>query len=238
MRAEQKKTSHVIGPCEVSQGYSDRREPEEHSRNLPYGQGAVVYDPAESEKPNSEHPWVGNRRAALAPADALPWRWPGENATAKQRYESFEAWHRIAMQILDKAGGSFRLMAIFKNVIHWKSGEIRTPDADLALHAGNCSIRTVSRDVGHYRKTGVITVEKGWRKVDGSWLRSRTIRLAVPVLIPPGLIIDDGSVHIDTRGLDGEGAHLATRGPSSELATRGLITTDTTEDGGRRNVSA
>ncbi|MBX5175312.1 hypothetical protein HJB77_03245 [Rhizobium lentis] len=134
------------------------------------------------------------------------------------------------MQILDKQGGSFRLMATFKKVMQWKAGEIWATDEELAARSGRCTDRTISRDVATYRRHGLIMVEKGWRKVSGKFLRSRTIRLAVPAVIPPYIVLSERQDHTDTRGLSGEAIHTDTRGPN-HTDTRGRITIDTIEEG-------
>ncbi|MFB2602828.1 hypothetical protein ACE04B_12515, partial [Rhizobium phaseoli] len=84
-----------------------------------------------------------------------------------------------------------------------------------------------------YRRHGLIMVENGWRKVTGKFLRSRTIRLAVPAVIPPYVVLSGDEDHTDTRGLSGETIHTDTRGPN-HTDTRGRITIDTIEEGASR----
>ncbi|ANL55089.1 hypothetical protein AMC82_CH03931 [Rhizobium phaseoli] len=194
------------------------------------------FDPRRSSDPEPPE-WIGKRRRPAAPMECVPWRWPTEDATARQRYEAFDGWHDIAMQILDKEGGSFRLMAAYKKVMQWKAGEIWATDEELAAKSGRCSERTISRDIAAQRRLGIIIVENGWRKVGGKFLRSRTIKLGVPAVIPPYVMLSESQNHIDTRGLPEDGNHIDTRGPN-HIDTRGLITIDAIEKGASGNVSA
>jgi hypothetical protein len=204
--------------------------PKSQSKILP----AAAFDPRQHT--DSSPSWLGRRKESEK-TPCILWQWPNENAGGKQRYDCFDAWHDLAMQILDNEGGSFRLMAVYKKVMQWKPGEIWSSDEELAGRAGRCSPRTISRDVAGHRRAGIILVENGWRKVHGKFLRSRTIRLAVPKTLGPSIILVDDPNHIATRGLSENPDHIATRGPD-HIATRGLITNVTTEERGSRDDTA
>ncbi|WP_392711126.1 hypothetical protein [Rhizobium ruizarguesonis] len=189
------------------------------------------FDPRRSDPAPPE--WLGKRRSPADPVECEPWRWPTADATPRQRYQAFDDWHDIAMQILDKEGGSFRLMAAYKKVMQWKLGEIWATDEELAAKSGRCSERTISRDIAAQRRLGIIIVENGWRKAGERFLRSRTIKLGVPAAIPSYVMLSDSQNHIDTRGLSEDGDHTDTRGPN-HTDTRGLITIDAIEKGSKQ----
>jgi hypothetical protein len=133
-------------------------------------------------------------------------KWP---ALQRERYELFDLWHPIAMQILHDAGESFRLLAVLRQVINWSTGEIRNSNADLALRAGNCSAKTISRDVAKYRDLGLIICAKGWRRPGSKILEKRTIKLALPSVLPDGLwlpeSLSDGHLLSITNGISRAG---------------------------------
>ncbi|THK35627.1 hypothetical protein EHS39_23655 [Ensifer sp. MPMI2T] len=140
------------------------------------------------------------------------------------------------MQIIHRARKSFRLMAVYKKVIRWNEGCIWDSDEELAAEAGRCDKKTMSREVAMHRKLGIIALEHGWRKVDGKMLRTRIIRLAIPLNLPPEIVIRDLRClpnHMDTRGPSGDCNHMDTRGPN-HVDTRGPITIEAIEEGACR----
>ncbi len=174
----------------------------------------------------------GKRRTVLA-ASKLPLRWPQE---AKHRYDLFDAWHDVAMQLVHNAKGDFRLLAVMKKVIHWKTGTVTLSNADLAARAGRCTDKTITRGVKFYSDLGLFSVVMGWKKrSDGTFKRTRTIGLTLPATLPEGVQLPQAIArHRDTRGPDGdmdtrgpdyEGLDVDTRGPGLP-DTRGPITID------------
>ncbi|MEY9780342.1 hypothetical protein [Sinorhizobium fredii] len=184
------------------------------------------FDPKQSTT-STEPEWVGKRREIGTASEVIPLRWP---TTREAQLKAFDAWHDIAMQIVDRAGCGFRMMAIYEKVIRWKEGCIWDSDEELASSAGKCSWKTISREIATHKKLGIILVEKGWRRVRGKPIRTRTIKLAVPDPLPPEIDIRDLPNHTDTRGPYEEEGHPDTRGPEYP-DTRGPITRETREEG-------
>jgi hypothetical protein len=192
------------------------------------------FDPL-SERP-SDAEWTGRRRKGKTPAQAIPWLWP---TTRALQLKAFDDWHDVAMQIVHLAGAGFRLMAVYEKVIRWNEGCIWQSDEDLAQSAGRCSWKTISREVALHRSLGIIVVEKGWRKDGHRIVRTRTIRPAVPINLPPEVHVRDLTYspnHTDTRGPYRKAVDTDTRGPN-HTDTRGPITLDTREEGASSNVS-
>lgn len=88
------------------------------------------------------------------------------------------------MQILHKNNASFRLAAIIPFALSRENGEIWSSNKALALLAGGCSERTITRDVETYVALGIVIVEEGWRDQLGKKVRTRKIKLAVPRDVP------------------------------------------------------
>ncbi|GLR60282.1 hypothetical protein [Rhizobium indigoferae] len=190
------------------------------------------FDPKLSRESGPE--WSGKRRSIEPAGQVLLWRWPVDR---KAQYRAFDDWHDIAMQIIHRAGANFRLMAVYKKVIRWKEGCIWTSDEELALAAGRCGLKTISREIGVHRDLGIISLEHGWRVVHGNRLRTRTIRLSVPAVLDPEVIVRDLHAHTVHSGPSEESAHPVSSGPN-HMVHCGPITIDTTERGASRNVSA
>lgn len=200
------------------------------------GEPSEGFDPLHKQEAEEAPAWLGLRKSRsndLA-VRSVYLEWPEER---RAQFKLFDSWHDIAMQAVHLAGGSFRTMAVYRAVIHWKVGMIWSSDAELALLAGRCSEKAISREIAFHRSIGIIAVERGWRVYAGKRLRTRTIRLAVPEPMDPRIIIRDLPSHTDTRGPDEDAVHTDTRGPK-HTDTRGLITIDTNEEGASRNVSA
>lgn len=144
--------------------------------------------------------WSGQRRKFTRHASSLLWDMP---ASGKQRFDAFDAWHAMAAQVLHDERASFQVIAAFKILFNWKTGDIIATDARFTRYCGGCSEKTVSRIVGIYEDLGIIKIDHGWRVVDGRRVRTRTIRLAAPETLPPVTIIPDRASDTDHCGPDG-----------------------------------
>ncbi|TPK42624.1 MULTISPECIES: hypothetical protein [unclassified Mesorhizobium] len=153
---------------------------------------------------------TGIRRITSEKAACTSLRWP---TTAKERFELFDAWHDVAMQIVHAVGGSFRFLAVTKKVIHWQSGTICLSNADLAARAGRCAEKTITRDVAQAEALGIVIVEMGWRKDGTQIFRTRNIRPSIPQELSPGIVLPDGGFDLDNSGPDRSGVDLDNSGP-------------------------
>lgn len=88
------------------------------------------------------------------------------------------------MQILHKNNASFRLIAIVPFALSRENGEIWDSNKTLAALAGGCSERTITRDVETYVSLGIVIVEEGWRESLGKMVRTRKLKLAMPLAMP------------------------------------------------------
>lgn len=189
---------------------------------LKHGRGALeAFDPSTGEI----HPArsTGLRRE-IGKVEAMPLRWP---SGPKERFELFDAWHDVAMQIVDREKCSFRLMAIAKKVIIWASGTIIGDNAELAMRAGCCSEKTISRDVKAYSDLGILESTLAWKRPGGGkFITVRTLRPSLPLILPEWVILPESSlVSLDTSGPDLEAVSLDTSGPGG-LDTSGPATLD------------
>ncbi|NKM87467.1 hypothetical protein GFL54_24840 [Rhizobium laguerreae] len=182
----------------------------------------------------SQQLWSGRRRSVQPAVEVLLWRWPIDR---KAQYRAFDDWHDVAMQIIHRAGAGFRLMAVYKKVIRWKEGCIWNSDEELAIEAGRCGWKTISREIGVHRDLGIISLEHGWRLANGNRLRTRTIRLSIPAVLEPEIIVRDLHTHTVNSGPSGEIVHTVHSGPNHTVHS-GPITIDTIEEGASPNVSA
>lgn len=172
----------------------------------------AVFVPA-TEEP--EH-WTGQRKT-VEPLPSCRLRWPKDS---KARFDLFDAWHDVAMQIAHRKKASFRILAVAKKVIHWKSGTITSTNEDLAMRAGGCSEKTISRDVSLYESLGVIAIELGWKKVAGRYVRTRLIYPAFPLELPADIVLPEREIEVEVRqsdmdnsGPDEDGGDLDNSGP-------------------------
>ncbi|APO67244.1 hypothetical protein IE4872_CH01602 [Rhizobium gallicum] len=213
----------------------------ETSRFAPAG-----FDPGAIDPPWAEGgDWrLGKgRRKVIEAVPSVTLHWP---STMPQRRDIVKAWHALAMAEIDRANISFRLMAVLKDFVHWKTGLIFPTNATLADRAGNCSERTVSRLIGQYEQIGIIRLRFGWRRSKtGKWLQTRIIFMTLPKSLgfPSKLPhlededqdveirIDNGGLgdqpsevpgHIDTGGLGGiDNGGLSTNERHSEVNAGG-----------------
>lgn len=181
---------------------------------------ASRFDPAAGDTPPTRS--TGIRRALVAKVGSEPLRWP---TVAKHRYDLFDAWHDVAMQIVHADGGSFRFLAVAKKVMNWSTGTICLSNADLAARAGQCAEKTITRDVAQAEALGIVIVQMGWRKEGTQVFRTRTIRPSVPVELPASIVLPERGFDLDTSGPDRSGVDLDTSGPG-DLDTSGPITID------------
>ncbi|MEI4480958.1 MULTISPECIES: hypothetical protein [unclassified Phyllobacterium] len=190
--------------------------------------GIKPFDPLVDDDGDNERPRSGLRKR-LAPCRSFPLQWPTEN---KARYDLFDGWHDVAMQIADRHAVSFRFLAVTKKVVNWQTGTIKESNHYLAQRSGFCSQKTISRDVATAEALGIITLEFGWRKnANGKLVRSRVMKLALPQPLPSQIHLPDCDfqfeIHMDTRGPDLSINHMDTCGPI-RMDTRGPITIEDT----------
>lgn len=197
-------------------------------------QAAQFLPPGFDPKVSGSKSWTGKRRAVEPAIEVVLWRWPAER---KDQYRAFDDWHDIAMQLIHRAGASFRLMAVYKKVIRWREGCIWNSDEELALEAGRCGWKTISREIGVHRDLGIIAIERGWRVAHGNRLRTRTIRLSVPTALDPEIVVRDIHPYTVNSGPSEKGAHTVNSGPNHTVNS-GPITIDTIERGASRNDPA
>lgn len=179
--------------------------------------GAPVFAPDAVER----FDWQEGQRRKIEAVEALPLRWP---SMPKERFDLFDAWHDVAMQLVHEAGKSFRLMAAAKKVINWQAGVITNSNADLAGRAGCCSEATIKREVRHYVDLGVFISEMGWRRAGTQIIRTRSLILSLPKTIPAWVILPENETFDRvTSGPDGQEGDRVTSGPGDRV-TSGPIT--------------
>jgi hypothetical protein len=192
--------------------------------------GVEVFAPSADESA-LDTSWVGKRREkeAMRPVPALPLRWP---TTPKERYDVFDTWHDVAMQIVRDAKAGLHVAAAAKKVAQWSSGSIVASNAELAARSGYPSEKTISREVRAYTALGLFLPTFEWKRPDGrKFITVRTLRFALPERLPEWIRLPEGrALSLDTRGPDLEAVSLDTRGPDP-LDTRGPATIDHKEGG-------
>lgn len=159
--------------------------------------GASVFRPSEAK--DDYFVGKGNRRD-VSQTNARPVRWPKNNNTEARR--QFDVWHEVSMQILHRNGndgGPFRTIGVFYKFVNWKTGTLWPLDITLAAQAGDCSEKTVSRDISSYRKLGIILVQKNVF-IPSLKQKRRLITLAYPEPFPSGICIADDDDQLDTGG--------------------------------------
>ena len=167
--------------------------------------------------------WQTGERRKVEAVEALPLRWP---TTPKERFDLFDAWHDVAMQLVQRERKSFRLMAVAKKVINWQAGIITNSNADLALRAGCCSESTIKREVREYVDLGVLISEMGWRRAGTQIIRTRSLIPSLPITMPVGIILPE-SVSFDqvNSGPDRQDVDQVNSGPGDQVNS-GPITID------------
>jgi hypothetical protein len=177
--------------------------------------------------PGAEAPrfeWQAGERRVVEFQDALPLKWP---TTQRERYELFDAWHDVAMQIAHREKIGLRLLAVAKKVIRWSIGAITDSNAELASRAGYCAEKTISREVRAYVGFGLFISELEWKRPGGGkFITVRSLRPALPTALPPDIILPDRvELSLDTSGPDLEAVSLDTSGPGG-MDTSGPATID------------
>lgn len=179
------------------------------------GVGVGVFAPG-AEDSAVDVSWVGKRREkeAIEPVPALPLRWP---TTPKERFDLFDTWHGIAMQILHRAKAGLHVVAVSKLAVRWATGCITDSNTELAARAGYCAEKTISREVQAYTTLGLFIPTLEWKRPNGKkFITVRNLRLALPEQLPEWVILPEGRpVSLDTRGPDLAAVSLDTRGPDS-----------------------
>lgn len=167
--------------------------------------------------PGDVEPRQSGKRKVFEKVESLPLKWPqGTGAIVKKaRFDLFDAWHGIAMQILHRERASFRMMAVTKIVIRWSQGIITNSNAELAERAGNCDERTIKRDVADYLNLGLFLSELDWKRPGGGkFITVRTLRLALPVNLPEGIILPESiELSRDSSGPDMDELSRDSSGP-------------------------
>lgn len=174
--------------------------------------------------------WQTGERRKVEAVDALPLRWP---TTPKERFDLFDAWHDVAMQVLRRAKVGLHVAAAAKKVTQWTSGTIEESNAELAARSGYPSEKTISREVQAYVSLGLFIPTYEWKRPNrGKFITVRKLILALPMTLPEGIRLPDGGLpSLDTRGPDLEAVSLDTRGPDP-LDISGPATIDHKEGAG------
>lgn len=122
---------------------------------------------------------LSGKRREIATVEAI--RYPSYwRESLSGRAKQFRDWRYIAMQVLHRNGGPFRIIAILDEVFDLETCEILATDSQLSTQAGHCGTKTVSREISALEKLGLITKESKWNENGGKMVRGRRIRLAIP----------------------------------------------------------
>ncbi|RWN69954.1 MAG: hypothetical protein EOR99_03740 [Mesorhizobium sp.] len=142
------------------------------------------------------------RRKEVPGTRSAPVRWPKIHAAQK---EQFHAWHAVAMQLIDRASVSFRTIGAFYRYVNWQTGTLWPSNRSIAAQVGNCSERTVIRDLKNYEGLGIIQIEMV--PVKGKKFRKRIIRLSYPEALPDGVTLPDEDYQGDMGGHPEDNLH-------------------------------
>jgi len=71
-------------------------------------------------------------------------------------------------------------MAIIDAVFDMSSCQIISTDEEMAIEAGGCSVKTISRDIRAMKDMGLIIAEETWIEKNGKMVKGRKIRLSIP----------------------------------------------------------
>jgi len=198
-------TQEVFGPSRAS-SKSVRSEQPENSSDIARQQGRKPFLPPKVSAVPAHISAPGQRRD-VPKLQPIPLKWPTES---KEQFRVFDAWHEIAMQIVDQAGKPFRLMAVYRRCLFWREGVVVASNHELSQLAGRCSEKTISREVQLHERLGIISVKQGWRIVKGKRLRTRSISLAVPDPFPAEISINETVLHLDICVSISKPVHLDT----------------------------
>lgn len=121
---------------------------------------------------------TGKRKSFDGKGSSLfPERWM---RTVDERRGQVNEWRYIAMQVITRNGGGFRIMAIIDAVFDMSSCQIISTDEEMAIEAGGCSVKTISRDIRAMKDMGLIIAEETWIEKNGKMVKGRKIRLSIP----------------------------------------------------------
>ena len=185
----------------------------------PINQDANLRFDPKSNPANDSH--SGERRKFKA-VKSVKLQWP---EGSKQRFDLFDAWHDVAMQIIHREKAGLRIMAISKKVVRWASGSIRISNEEMAERAGYCSAKTMSREVQAYVALGLLKVKTEWKRpTKDKFVTVRELFLALPDPLPEDIKLpNNDAVSLDNSGLDLEAVSLDNSGlggrDNSGLAT-------------------
>ena len=144
-------------------------------------------DTAGNVVPFRKQAFTGKRRQ-IECRPSRPLRWPTK---PKDRYDLFDAWHKIAMREARTNGVGRDFLAVAKIVMRWNRGEIIDSSAELAERAGGCHPETIKREIAQHQRLGTIIIQgSAKRRSDGGMIRTRTIRLSIPADLDPANGID------------------------------------------------
>lgn len=108
-------------------------------------------------------------------------RYPNKwGETFPEREAQFADWFDIAMQVIGREKGSFRVIAIFDQVFDWVDGACFETNETIARKAGRCTVKTVSRELKSLRDMGLIATQPMWIEKEGKLVKGRRIMLTVP----------------------------------------------------------
>jgi hypothetical protein len=168
-------------------------------------------------------------RKVFEKSESFPLKWPQDK---KGRYDLFDAWHDVAMQIIHREKIGFRMMAVSKKVIRWSLGAITDSNAELASRAGYCSEKTISREIQAYADLGLFISELTWKRPGGrKFITVRALWPSLPKVLPDGIVLPDlVELSLDNSGPDLGAISLDNSGPEG-MDTRGPATIETIRRG-------
>lgn len=189
------------------------RKPTVQEANLPFDPKSVPANDSRSGK-----------RREFDVVKGVKLLWP---EGSKQRFDLFDAWHDVAMQIIHRQKAGLRLIAISKKVLRWSSGSIRISNEEMAERAGYCSAKTMSREVQAYTALGLLIAKTEWKRPSkDKFVTVRELFLALPDPLPEGTKLPNNEpLSLDNSGLDLDAVSLDNSGPGGR-DNSGLATID------------
>lgn len=178
------------------------------ARKLINQRANLPFDPTSGADNDS---YSGERRKYKA-VKSVKLLWP---EGSKQRYDLFDAWHDVAMQITHREKAGLRIMAISKKVVRWASGSIRASNEEMAERAGFCHPKTISREVQAYTTLGLLQSKTEWKRPSkDKFLTVRELFLSLPDPLPEGIKLPNNEpLSLDNSGLDLEAVSRDISGP-------------------------
>lgn len=230
MQPEKQKPAPSVAGAGILE-LSSRDECSEHTRNMAATQ-APHFVPVTGTND------LGRLRKSevLEQVEAVPLRWPiGKRADQE---EAFSTWHLMAMAAVSQAGASFRTLAVFWRFVNWKTGLLFPSTSTLAHCAGECSEKTVKRDLRAYERIGIIKTQISKRRTTGgNVVNTRFIELTIPLSVAANFNLRDFD-HGDTSGPDESYEHRDHGCPVHGVTSGPPTYEYTSEEGASRNVSA